>query len=281
VASEASPKGPNHRERGCPQRCRRSTSCSGKEVDSRTEIRCSISNYRHIVARYQQLDAEAVRDTARAVEARITARFPDRQLRVVAGEVTSMFDRLTLLQQRQHRLRILRWVCMVIASVLVLLALAAVVFVIVDGLDDADGLGPTWLSVIESGVNDVVFAGIAAAFLLAIPRRIGRDQILKELHRLRSLAHVIDMHQLTKDPERELSQPKMTEASVRSTLNPIELGRYLDYCSELLSLVSKNAALYAQVSTDSVVLDTVSEIEALTNGLSRKVWQKISILHTR
>jgi hypothetical protein len=234
-----------------------------------------------MVARYQQLDAEAVRDTARAVEARIAARFPDRQLRVVAGEVTSMFDRLTLLQQRQHRLRILRWVCSVIASVLVLLALAAVVFVIVDGLDDADGLGPTWLSVIESGVNDVVFAGIAAAFLLAIPRRIGRDQILKELHRLRSLAHVIDMHQLTKDPERELSQPEMTEASVRSTLNPIELGRYLDYCSELLSLVSKNAALYAQVSTDSVVLDTVSEIEALTNGLSRKVWQKISILHTR
>ncbi len=231
--------------------------------------------------RYQQLDAEAVRQTARAVEARITARFPDRQLRVVAGEVVSMFERLTLLEQSQHRLRVLRWICTAIVAMLVLLALVAVTVVIVDGRDDAAGLGPGWLSIVESGVNDVVFAGIAAAFLLAIPRRIGREQILKELHRLRSLAHVIDMHQLTKDPERELSQPEETEASVRPTLTPSDLGRYLDYCSELLSLVSKNAALYAQVSTDSVVLDTVSEIEALTNGLSRKVWQKISILHSR
>jgi hypothetical protein len=233
------------------------------------------------VARYQQLDADAVRQTANAVEARISARFPDRQLRVVAAEVASMFDRLTLLEQRQHRLRILRWMCVVISALLVLFALVAVVFVIIDGRDAAAELGPTWLSVIESGVNDVVFAGIAAVFLLALPRRIGREQILKELHRLRSLAHVIDMHQLTKDPERELSQPEETEASIRPTLSRTDLGRYLDYCSELLSLVSKNAALYAQVSTDSVVLETVSEIEALTNGLSRKVWQKISILHIR
>lgn len=65
-----------------------------------------------------------------------------------------------------------------------------------------------------------------------------------------------------------------------SDLDAADLGRYLDYCSELLSLVGKAAALCAQESTDQVVLDTVSEVETLTLGLSRKIWQKISLLHT-
>lgn len=55
---------------------------------------------------------------------------------------------------------------------------------------------------------------------------------------------------------------------------------YLDYCSELLSLTSKAAALCAEESTDPLVLDTVSEIEVLTNGMSRKIWQKITLLST-
>ena len=59
-----------------------------------------------------------------------------------------------------------------------------------------------------------------------------------------------------------------------------ELGRYLDYCSELLSLVSKIAALYVQRFDDEVVLGAVNEVETLTNGLSRKIWQKIMILDT-
>ncbi len=56
------------------------------------------------------------------------------------------------------------------------------------------------------------------------------------------------------------------------------MEHYLDYCSELLSLVSKTAALCAEESRDSVVLETVSRIEQLTNGMSRKIWQKISVL---
>jgi hypothetical protein len=43
--------------------------------------------------------------------------------------------------------------------------------------------------------------------------------------------------------------------------------------------VSRAAALCAEQSTDPVVLDTVSEIEVLTTGMSRKIWQKISLLH--
>jgi len=61
-------------------------------------------------------------------------------------------------------------------------------------------------------------------------------------------------------------------------LTPFLLGRYLDYCSEMLSLIGKVAALYAQNTQDAVVLAAVDEIETLTTGLSRKIWQKIMIL---
>ena len=57
-----------------------------------------------------------------------------------------------------------------------------------------------------------------------------------------------------------------------------QVERYLDYCSEMLSLVGKTAALCAEESRDSVILETVSTIENLTVGLSRKIWQKISNL---
>jgi hypothetical protein len=57
-----------------------------------------------------------------------------------------------------------------------------------------------------------------------------------------------------------------------------ELGRYLNYCSELLSVTSKLAALLVQYFDDAVVLASVNEIEDLTTGLSSKIWQKLTIL---
>lgn len=64
----------------------------------------------------------------------------------------------------------------------------------------------------------------------------------------------------------------------RAALSRTQLPRYLDYCSELLALTSKLAALHAQHLNDTVVLNAVNDIEALTADLSRKIWQKISIL---
>jgi len=61
-------------------------------------------------------------------------------------------------------------------------------------------------------------------------------------------------------------------------MTSFELNRYLDYCSELLSLTGIIAGLYAQNSEDSVLVDAVSDIEQLTNGISRKIWQKLMIL---
>src|SRR5204863_4506237 len=107
-----------------------------------------------------------------------------------------------------------------------------------------------WVPLVESAVNDLVFAAIAVVFLWAFPERLERRTLLRLLHRLRSLAHVIDMHQLSKDPEQVQPTYVRTAASVTHGLDADQLHHYLDYCSEMLSLTAKTAALCAEHSTD-------------------------------
>jgi hypothetical protein len=89
------------------------------------------------------------------------------------------------------------------------------------------------------------------------------------------------MHQLTKDPSLVHGDVTLTPSSPKRRMSFFELTRYLDYCSEMLSLTGKVAALYAQELRDAVVLSAVNEIEVLTTALSRKIWQKIMILRKR
>jgi MoxR-like ATPase len=89
------------------------------------------------------------------------------------------------------------------------------------------------------------------------------------------------MHQLTKDPSIVVATGAPTPSSPTRTMNRFELSRYLDYCSEMLSLISKLAALYAQNLPDPIIVEAVNDIERLTTNLSSKIWQKITILDTR
>ena len=131
---------------------------------------------------------------------------------------------------------------------------------------------------LEAAINEVVFLGIAIFFLLTLEKRRKRARALKAIHVLRSIAHIIDMHQLTKDPERTTTPQLDTASSPKRTLTAFELTRYLDYCTELLAICSKIAALYVQRFDGPVTLSAVNDVEELTNGLSRKIWQKIMIL---
>ncbi|MCZ6666123.1 MAG: hypothetical protein O7B81_12515, partial [Gammaproteobacteria bacterium] len=60
----------------------------------------------------------------------------------------------------------------------------------------------------------------------------------------------------------------VTKSSPTRHLTLRELIRYLDYCSELLSLTSKIAALYVQRFSDEVVMNSVSDVEQLCAGLA-------------
>ena len=133
---------------------------------------------------------------------------------------------------------------------------------------------------IEALINIVVLMGAAIFFMSTIESRWKRHQAIERLHELRTIVHVIDMHQLTKDPSMRRGRAAPTASSPRRGMSEFELTRYLDYCSEMLSMTGKVAALYAQYFPDEVVTGTVHDLETLSTNLSRKIWQKIMILHS-
>ena len=227
----------------------------------------------------EKLEPVPVIETARRLCDRIGARFPDRGIQRVAEELASLTEQVADTSAgSRRRSRLVRTGSRAMIGVVVLVALVAFGFAVEAAFTEAPDNGLDWLPLIESAVNDLVFVAIAVVVLHSVPERVQRSDLLAKLHRLRSLAHIIDMHQLTKEPE------ILRDAFVNGTdgadvdLTPEQIEYYLEYCTELLSLVAKAAALCAEESQDDVVLNTVSTIETLTMGMSRRVWQKITVL---
>lgn len=227
---------------------------------------------------FRSLDPALIVATADRLVRRIAERFPDSGLSRVAREL------LLTAQETSARIEALqrpRWGLRAGIALLILLMVGVVLLTLSRlSLPGSFTELNQFVPLLESGINDLVFMGIAIAFLVTIESRIRRHHALKALHELRSLVHIVDMHQLTKDPDTIAAERSATASSPDRALTPFELGRYLDYCSELLSVTSKVAALYAQQLEDPVVLDAVNEVEALTTGLSAKIWQKLVILGT-
>ena len=225
---------------------------------------------------YRALNPDYIIQTIGQLHDRIQERFPGSGLSKVAAELQQISDeavaRAEWISKPLLPLRI------GIGGLVALLA--AVVMVALANLN----ITKLWESfadfvqAVEAGINDIVFFGIAIFFLVTLEARIKRKRALKAIHELRALAHIIDMHQLTKDPEAILRGGPATQSSPKRTMTTFEMSRYLDYCSEMLSLIGKVAALYVQRFDDPVALSAVDEIEELTTGLSRKVWQKIMLI---
>ena len=230
----------------------------------------------HAPQRYSKLSEEKIISTLARLSARVAERFPGSGLSQVTDELFTFANEASetanYLQRPQWPLR--AGVAVAIAvMVAVLVAAASTIRVShnVAGIAElAQGL--------EAAVNDIIFLGLAIYFLVTIEGRMKRRRALGVLHTLRTVIHIVDMHQLTKDPERLMLPQPDTASSPERQMSAPELGRYLDYCSELVSLASKIAALLVERFNDPVVLSAVNDIETLATGLSGKVWQKITLL---
>ena len=228
---------------------------------------------------YREIDFIQLIETLQRLENRIMERFPDSGLMKVCQELNAM------VQDTQTKLVWVSkpnlWLRSIVAVVI-----ALVFFLIAYSFLAVDFTLPTFqfaelIQVAESAVNEVILIGAALFFLVTLEAKLKRSRILTALNELRAVAHVIDMHQLTKDPT-EIGEGNFhTKSSPKRNMTPYQLKRYLDYCSEMLSLVGKVAAVYAQKFPESDVVSAVNEVENLTTGLSRKVWQKLIILEQR
>jgi hypothetical protein len=227
---------------------------------------------------YQTLDAAEIVETLRALERRIAERFPDSGLRKVCRDLIAIG---TQTQRNAEAIAATNWPLRILVYLAVAGGLAGLGFIawtLNVQLGSAEVF--SFFQGVDAVMNLTVLVGAALLFATTLDDRIKRRRSLRELHVFRSIAHVIDMHQLTKDPSSILDDGPPTESSPQRTMSKFELTRYLDYCSEMLSLTSKLAALYAQVLPDGVVIDAVNEIENLTANFSRKIWQKISIIES-
>lgn len=225
------------------------------------------------------LDPVKIVATAERLEARISERFPQSSLRRVAG---------SLVQVSREAAARAEWIAapnipLRVGLIALILAVTVVLAGLVMSLDLRFAVGSftELVQAVESGINDLVLFGAGVFFLVTWENRLKRRRALQAVHELRSIAHIIDMHQLTKDPEHLMAGGERTASSPERTMSRFELLRYFDYCSEMLSLISKVAALYVQNFDDPVVLSSVDQVEDLTNGLSRKIWQKINIIDRR
>jgi hypothetical protein len=225
---------------------------------------------------YRSLDPQKIADTVHLLRARIEERFPGSGLGKVADELCGLakgaIARVAMIQRPNRLLRggaIVLCIGFLVAMVITATSLKfrQEELSYSDLIQDFDSL-----------LESAVFVGAAAIFLLSLDTRRRRGRVLVALHELRAMAHIVDMHQLTKDPELISSERCNTAASPKRTMNAFELSRYLDYSSEMLSAISKIAALYVQGFEDGVALSAVDAVESLTSGLSRKIWQKIMIL---
>lgn len=224
------------------------------------------------------LKNEKIAKTAYQLSMRIHERFPNSGLFDVSQEIIAMADAARQLAPAIGRPN---YPVRFGVGVLITIILAIVISLIVAAFTDISQFTKAnivdILTAIESGTNEIVLIGLGILFLVSLETRIKRARTLEVIHQLRSLAHVIDMHQLTKDPGYYRDKVEATKSSPERVLSLPQLVRYLDYCSELLSVTSKIAALYAQEMNDSVVLAAVGDHETLVTGLCQKIWQKVDI----
>lgn len=216
--------------------------------------------------------------TVATLRRRIEERFPGSGLSQLCGQLLVVSQRAAKRADSIGRpIRSIRAVGYLLSLCLIAILIGLGYFVVTEVDAGKHGVFD-WITGLEAGLNDIIFIAIAIVFLVSLETRIKRRRALAAVHELRSIAHIIDMHQLVKNPEVSAGQWSATKNSPKRTMSDFELNRYLDYCSEMLSLTGKIAALYIQHFDDSDAVAAVSEVEQLTTGLSRKIWQKIMIL---
>ena len=227
---------------------------------------------------YRSLDPVRIIETAQRLETRIAERFPESSLRGVAAALVALARDLA---REAEKLKPPIWWVRILIGLAFLAGAAVFLFVgTVLPIDRISGNDNVVESVqgIEASLNTIILAGIGLLALIRTEERIKRKRVFHQLHGLRSLIHVIDMHQLTKDPAALSANFKPTQHSPQRMTDAEDLSRYLDYCSEMLSITGKLAALFAQAVDDEVVIEAVNDVEELGSNLSRKIWQKITLI---
>ncbi len=172
-----------------------------------------------------RLDADAVGQTIDLLCQRVEERFPDSGLSRVGRELARIAK-----QTRETAAAIARPILTVRVAVALLIGLV-ITFLASTLVSLRRPKEPVeafqFIQVLESGINDVVLVGAGIFFLVTLETRIKRRRALAALRELRAVAHIIDMHQLTKDPEWIMGRGEKSSILPPREMTRFELSRYL------------------------------------------------------
>ena len=150
--------------------------------------------------RYRFLDPNEVVETAKVLSDRIQHRFPDSDLLDVSKQLLEVAQeghtRSIWMARPLVWLRIFAVVLAVVACWLIFYSLNFI------KVGDQQVSIPEILQAIEAATSEILIMGAGLVFLVTIEVRVKRRRGLQALHELRAMAHIIDMHQLRKDPAR-------------------------------------------------------------------------------
>jgi hypothetical protein len=219
------------------------------------------------------LNEQNLVETGERLRQRISDRFPGSGLSEVAAELVQLTRESVA---RAERIRRPNYILRTGLGLLGLLAAAGIAEHFWASPDPRTGLNQL-LQFLDASKGMAAYLAAVAIFLITLEVRFKRRKALRAVHELRAMAHLIDMHQLNKDPER-VGSPEAPRMESGRAMTVEEIGYYLNYCTQLLSIVSKIGQLYVQDFPDSMAQAAVDQFESLASGLTSKIWQKIMIL---
>jgi hypothetical protein len=225
------------------------------------------------------LTHEYVGKTAERLVERIHSRFGDDDLTNIARQV---LDVATMSERRIARalrvgffIRLLTWPVVIAVGIGIAAWIKSLHLAI--QVNDAGDLAQSLDSVLQL----MLVVGAGGWFLLSIGTKVQRRSLFKALQELHALAQIIDLVQLDKDPDRlHFSSEQRTAKSptLGKANTAFLLSRYLDYCSELLSVLGKISCLYRERVSDEAVLSRLGDFERLANQLRSSIGSKMVLI---
>jgi hypothetical protein len=226
-------------------------------MDMLAKVRDALLDMYPSTSKERHLDAHKLIRTSAELERWITKEFHEAHLAVVAREVHAFAQEAVAKAEKIRQpiwpLRLGIW------TVLVLALAGAVHGVVTHEMADT-------LRFLDTTKGAAVYLSVFGAIFIGLEIRWKRHRALKAVAEIRALAHIVDMHQLAKDPPIE---------QFRENGQQVKILEYLHACTALLALLSKVAQFYVENFPDPVATNAVNDFELITTGLSNKIWMKI------
>lgn len=168
--------------------------------------------------------------------------FPSSGLAAVANEVAAVSEGSV---DRFHQIQKPRIMMRLMVGILVLCAISGpfLFSVLVNFSEEVTNLGD-FLEATDAGLHMILLLAEGIVFLVGMKNRTRRHQALEALAEYRSLADLVELHQINKAPGLDLKEAP--ENDIRTVRTVEALASYLDFSGVLLSIIGKLSAYYAQ-----------------------------------